>query len=255
MAPSGAATPPARRLRTTGWLNGRSALGVLLVVVAVLAGALFLQRAQRLVPLYEAVRDLPSGVALSDRDLAVVRVRLPAAELRRYARPDRHRPVVGQVLTAPLRHHMLVPVEALAPSPEQADMAELPIRVGNGDMAQGLRPGDHVQVLAAYGDDLHGGQARVLLAWVEVIRVLEEPSGLAGSRQSGVQVRLPSGRAALVVAAIASARVFVLKAPALSSRTPAATEEPADAAQGRPEPSDPAAPPIPTEPGTPGSGP
>jgi hypothetical protein len=41
------AGPSAQRLRSTTWLNGRVALGTLLVVVAVLAGALFLDRAQQ----------------------------------------------------------------------------------------------------------------------------------------------------------------------------------------------------------------
>jgi hypothetical protein len=226
-------TPPAQRLPTTRWLNGRSALGVLLVVVAVLAGALFLQRAQRLVPVYEAARDLPSGVPLSVHDLAVVRVRLPAAELERYARADPRRPVVGQVLVAPLRKHMLVPVDGLASSLEQADMVELSISVNSGDMAQGLRPGDHVQVLAAYRDGALSGQAQLLLGSVEVVRVLEEPSGLAGSRQSGVQVRVPSDRAASVVAAIATARVFVVRThPRTDSDGAAAGQPPATSRDG-----------------------
>jgi len=221
-------------------------------VVAVLAGALFLQRAQRLVPMYEAARDLPSGAQLSVHDLAVVRVRLPAAELRRYARPDPQRPVVGQVLTAPLRQHMLVPMDGLAASVGQADMVELPIRVANSDMAQGLRPGDRVQVLAAYSDGVRSGQAHLLLRSVEVVRVLEEPSGLAASRQSGVQVRVPSDRTAPVVAAIASARVFVVKATALASGDAAAAEEP-PAARDPQQPSTPVAPPSSADPGTPGS--
>ncbi len=247
--------PAAQRLHTAGWLNGRSALGVLLVVVAILAGALFLQHAQRLVPIYEAARDLPSGVPLSGRDLAVVRVRLPDAELQRYARPSRHRPVVGQLLKAPLRQHMLIPVDGIAPSLEQADMVELPIRVGSGDMAQGLRPGDRVQVLAAYADGVRNSGARLLLSSVEVVRILEEPTGLTGSRQSGVQVRVPSDRAALVVAAIASTRVFVVKAPSIAGRDVVATEEPADSAQDWPDPSTPVAPSVSTEPDVPGSGP
>ncbi len=226
-------------------------------MVAVLAGTLFLQRAQRLAPVYEAARDLPSGIPLSVRDLAVVRVRLPAAELQRYARPNLHRPLTGQVLTTPLRQHMLVPMDGLAPSSEQADMVELPIRVATGDMAQGLRPGDHVQVLAAYSDGLRNGQARLLLRSVEVIRMLEEPSGLAGSRQGGVQVRVPSDRSALVVAAIAGARVFVVKAPSLPSRDGAAIEKPPDAAQDWSQQSAPMAPPSSAESGalTPGSAP
>ncbi len=223
------ATPPTQRLEPTGWFNLRSALGLLLVLVAVFAGTLVLQRAQHLVPVYAAARDLPSGVTLSGGDLAVVQVRLPAAELRRYLRPSPSRPVRGAVLTAPLRQHMLVPTDRLAPSLEQAGMVELPIKVDHGDMAQGLRPGDHVQVLAAYSDGLHSGRAQVLVESVEVVRILEEPGGLAGgSRESGVQVRLPSERTAVVAAAIAGARVFVVKAPPLPSGSSAAAEAPAE---------------------------
>jgi len=40
-------------------MNGRTALGGCLVLLAVLAGALFLDRAQRLAPVYAAAHDLP----------------------------------------------------------------------------------------------------------------------------------------------------------------------------------------------------
>lgn len=40
---------PAHRLRAATWINGRTALGACLVLLAVLAGALFLDRSQRLV--------------------------------------------------------------------------------------------------------------------------------------------------------------------------------------------------------------
>jgi hypothetical protein len=45
-------------------MNGRTALGAGFVLLAVLAGALFLDRAQRLVPVYAAARDLPAGTPL-----------------------------------------------------------------------------------------------------------------------------------------------------------------------------------------------
>src|ERR671910_1384781 len=52
---------PAHRLRAALWINGRTALGACLVLLAVLAGALFLDRSQRLAPVYAAARDLPAG--------------------------------------------------------------------------------------------------------------------------------------------------------------------------------------------------
>jgi hypothetical protein len=86
-------------------------------------------------------------------------------------------------------------------------------------MLQGLRPGDHVQILGAYSDGLHQGAAQVLVESAEVVRILEESGGLAtGHRESGVQVRLPSERTASVAAAITGARVFIVRAPSLPSR-------------------------------------
>jgi hypothetical protein len=195
------------------WLNGRSAFGALLVVVAVLAGALFLERAQRLEPVYAAARDLPSGVPLDGGDLAVVRVRLPDAQLRRYLQPAPDQPVAGRVLAAPIPRDTLVPAELVLDSLQDADLVELPVQADPGDMAEGLRPGDRVQVLAAYTDGSRRGRAVALLNGAEVVRVLDEADGLTGpGRHTGVQLRLPGRRAPVVAAAVATARIFVVKA-------------------------------------------
>jgi hypothetical protein len=228
-------------------MNGRTALGAGLVLLALLAGALFLDRAQRLVPVYAAARDLPAGTPLRSGDLTVVRVRLPDSALRHYLRPGPDRAVAGRVLTAPVRRETLVPAELVLASSQQADLVELPVQADPGDMAQGLRPGDKVQVLAAYTDGARRGRAVVLLPTAEVVRVLEDPAGLTGTGQErGVQLRMPSDRAPLVAAAIAIARIFVLKAPG----------PPADqAALPPPAPSDPQAPPPDTaQPGGPRPG-
>jgi hypothetical protein len=71
--PPAATGGPAHRLRAATWMNGRTALGAGLVLLAVLAGATFLDRSQRLVPVYAATRDLPAGTSLQDRDLVVIR--------------------------------------------------------------------------------------------------------------------------------------------------------------------------------------
>jgi hypothetical protein len=219
------AQAPTARLQTSSRPRGRLALGVLLVLVAVLGGALFLQRAQRLQPVYVAARDLPSGTVLSPGDLALAAVRLPAAELRLYLRPAPSRPPTGRVLTTPVARDALVPVAATATSAADADMVELPVKVDPGDLARGLRPGDSVRVLAAYGDGPRRGQAVVLLPAAEVIHVLQDPDALGGAeRQTGVQVRMPSDRAPLVAAAIASARIFVLKAPTRPATVPNPTD-------------------------------
>jgi hypothetical protein len=212
-------------------MNGRTALGAAVVLLAVLAGALFLDHAQRLVPVYAAARDLPAGTPLRSGDLMVVRVRLPASALRHYLQPSAGRAVTGQVLTAPVRREALVPAELVLASSREAGLVELPVQVDPGDMAQGLRPGDQVQVLAAFTEGARRGRAVVLLPAAEVVQVLEDPAGLTGTGQErGVQLRMPGDRAPVVVAAIATARIFVVKAPGFAT-DPAAAETPPSGTQ------------------------
>jgi hypothetical protein len=223
-------------------MNGRTALGACFVLVAVLAGSIFLDRAQRLVPVYAAARDLPAGIPLGGGDLVVVRVRLPATALRHYLQPSPGRAVAGRFLAAPVRRETLVPAEFVLASGQDADLVELPVQVDPGDMAQGLRPGDRVQVLAAYTEGARRGRAVILLSTAEVVAVLEDSTGLTGSgQQRGVQLRMPSDRAPTVAAAIATARIFVVKAPAL-------TAEPAPPDQPTPGDGE-ELPPVPSQPG------
>jgi hypothetical protein len=230
-------------------MNGRTALGAGFVLLAVLAGALFLDRAQRLVPVYAAARDLPAGTPLRSGDLMVVRVRLPASSLRHYLRPGPDRPVAGRVLTAPVRRETLVPAELVLASSQQADLVELPVQADPGDMAQGLRPGDKVQVLAAYTDGARRGRAVVLLPTAEVVRVLDDPAGLTGTGQErGVQLRLPSDRAPAVAAAIATARIFVVKAPGPATDQAAPAPPGPGGPQGPPDTSQPGQYPLDTAP-------
>jgi hypothetical protein len=157
----------------------------------------------------------------------VVRVRLPASALRHYLRPSPDQAVSGRVLTAPVRREALVPAELVLASSRDADLVELPVQADPGDMAQGLRPGDRVQVLAAYTDGARRGRAVVLLPTAEVVQVLEDPAGFTGAGQErGVQLRMPSDRAPAVAAAIATARIFVVKAPGPATEQAAATPPP-----------------------------
>ena len=55
-------------------MNARTTLGACLVLAAILAGATFLDRAQRLVPVHAAARDLPAGTALDRGDLVALGV-------------------------------------------------------------------------------------------------------------------------------------------------------------------------------------
>jgi hypothetical protein len=79
-------------------------------------------------------------------------------------------------------------------------------------------------VLAAYTEGARRGDATVLLPGAEVVRILEDPGGLTGGgRPTGVQLRMPSARVPEVAAAIATARIFLVKVP-----VPTGAAEPTD---------------------------
>jgi len=94
-------------------------------------------------------------------------------------------------------------------------------------------------VLAAYTDGARRGRAAVLLPSAEVVQVLQDPTGLTGTGQDrGVQLRMPGDRAAVVAAAIATARIFVVKTPGPGTG-PAAAEPPSGEPQEPPPYRDP----------------
>jgi len=74
----------------------------------------------------------------------------------------------------------------------------------------------------------------------EVVQVLQDPAGLTGTGQErGVQLRMPGDRAPAVAAAIATARIFVVKTPGPGA-DPAATEPSSSEPQEPPPYRDPA---------------
>jgi hypothetical protein len=97
-------------------------------------------------------------------------------------------------------------------------------------------------VLAAYTEGARRGRAVVLLPAAEVVQVFHDPAGLTGDGQDrGVQLRMPSDRAPIVAAAIATARIFVVKAPGPATDEAATAPPPAGASEPPPGASEPGA--------------
>lgn len=198
----------AHRLGNGGWRNGRLALGVLLVLTAVLGGAGVLRQADHTVPVLAAARDLPSGVPITLGDLRPVRVRLPDPQLAGYARPGSD--LIGRRLAGNLPKDALIPLALVDRGPAAAHLVEYPIPVDATAIPGSLRPGDRVAVVVA--DEGQAGRGLVLLPAVEVIRLLRGGDGFAGGdRVLAVEVRMPKDRLAPVAAAVAGGRVSLAR--------------------------------------------
>jgi hypothetical protein len=108
-----APSPTPRRVGKPRWLDLRLVLGVVLVLVAVLVGAMVISSAKHTEKQVAVTHDLAAGITLRSDDLAAVDVRLPDSAHVYLADPAR---AIGKVLNEPLTQGELLPAAALNPA-------------------------------------------------------------------------------------------------------------------------------------------
>jgi hypothetical protein len=106
-------SPAPRRVATPRWLDLRLILGVALVLVAVVLGAVVVSRARHTDREVAVTRDLAAGTTLRADDLRLVDAQLPD----RAAYLESAEDAVGKVLTRPLSAGELLPAAALGAQP------------------------------------------------------------------------------------------------------------------------------------------
>ena len=141
---SEASSPRAARLGTPRWLDARLVLGVLLVLLAVVAGARVFAAADRYSRVYVAKHDLVPGERVTAGDLTVGRVRLDGQGSLYVAAGA---PPVGYVVTRYVGAHEFLPVAALAAGAQKdADTRFVTVPVAAGHLPPGLTRGALVDV-------------------------------------------------------------------------------------------------------------
>lgn len=221
-APSGApVSPPAARLVLPGWLNARSAVGLLLVLATTLGGARLLGAADDTQSVWVAARDLAAGSTVAVGDLEPAQVRL-LEQGERYLLASGPGPL-GYVLQAPLAAGDLVPRSGLArPDDPVRPLRDVSVPVEAGHLPGDLRAGQQVDVYVTTGaapagaEPAEGGAAppgptRLVL---EGVAVTARPAeGGVGSRASGVVLSVPADEVAGLVAAVQAGSIDLVRVP------------------------------------------
>ncbi|HET7310781.1 MAG TPA: SAF domain-containing protein [Mycobacteriales bacterium] len=135
---------PAARITVPRWLDARAAVGLLLVLVSVAAGARIVAGAGHLTPVYVAAHDLVPGEQLTPGDLSVARVRLDSGGSH-YVAASAAAPV-GYVVNRVVGAHELLPAGALSPSAAAAGTRMVTVPVQAGHLPADLGRGDLVDV-------------------------------------------------------------------------------------------------------------
>lgn len=197
------------------WLDATLARRVLAALCAIAAATLFLRGdpGGTRVPVVVAARDLPPGHLLSAADLR--RTSYPPETVPETAARDPSA-LTGAVLTAALRTgEMLTDVRVVGPRLAEVatgvpDARIVPVRLADTAIADILRAGDRVDVVAAGTEN--PGLAHTLATDAAVVLVAGGASDTATSRRSErvVLVAMDARRAAAVAAASLNSALTVI---------------------------------------------
>ena len=217
-APGSAASPVrpgARRAVRSGrpsWLDLRLVTGVVLVLAAVVGGAVALTASDRTVQVWAVRSALAPGAAVTDEQLQLRSVRFASDGLAGRYLSARDAVPGGAVLTRGVGAGELLPRDAVSVSPP-APTVELPLAVRTGDAPASLAAGQAVDVWAVPSDTAQRDPAARgvrVLAGVPV-RSRSAGTGIGGSGSTAVTVAVPRDPATLaeVLGQLAGRRVVL----------------------------------------------
>lgn len=182
------AAPTPRRMARPRWLNVRVVLGVVLVAVAVVAGATVVGGSARTVPVWAANRDLAAGTVLTTQDLVRVDVNL-GGTAGHYLGADADSPA-GRAVVAPVATGELIAVSDVEPAPAGRVVV---VGVSPDRMPPGV---DHGSVIDLYlttsgATTADGVQTEIIQQEVTVQSVTApDAGGLSAASSNGYQLAL-----------------------------------------------------------------
>jgi Flp pilus assembly protein CpaB len=220
--------PAARQLERPAWVNARTIVGLLLMLVAFAGGQRILGDARTTSSYWSAARDLPRGAALGPGDLVVAEVRLPSRVSDRYLGSEAA--VEGAVLERAVTAGELIPSEWVASGISEVTGREMTVPVAPEHAVGGsLRTGDIVDVYATF--DPEGTPARTtLIARAIEVLALVEAGGLVLDEDAkvGVTVAVSPEEAARLAFAIRTADVDLVRVVGTPDLGPAQDVEEGD---------------------------
>lgn len=186
----------------------RLVVGVALVAASIAGVWLVVSSADRTVSVYAAGATIVAGEVVGVDDLVVEQVSLGGAA-GRYAVPGAL--TDGAVATRTILKGELVPVEAVA---SDGDLARAPLVVTvRGELPEGVAEGREVDVWATGAEQGNGSGAApptVLVPGALVARIVVEESLVAGSSEVAVELSVPDGAVAVLLAATTAGDVLTL---------------------------------------------
>lgn len=185
------------------WFDPRFAVGILLIAASVVGVSALLAVQNRSAEVYVARTTLVAGDTVSSGDIALVNVRVPDAG--RYLAEGELR--AGAVVRRSVPQGELVPSSAVT-ARTQAGLTSVVVKAA-GPVAAAVTAGATADVWAAHavGDKNYRPPA-VLVSDAVVVSVAHDDALVADRGSVSVELRVPAGRVASVLQAIADGQVI-----------------------------------------------
>ncbi|MGA0568871.1 hypothetical protein ACO2Q7_16190 [Rathayibacter sp. KR2-224] len=205
------------------WFDPRFAVGILLIVASVVGVCALLAAQNRNVQVYVARSTLVAGDAVSVSDVELVNVRVP--DSGRYLAAG-HLPE-GATVVRSVPKGELVPASAVAEA-SATGLTSIVVKA-SGPVAASITAGATADVWAAHAaNDNNYKPPAVLVAGAVVVSVSHDDALVADRGSVSVELRIPAGRVASVLQAIADGQVISV----VSASTDAAGSESEEPAAG-----------------------
>lgn len=213
--------PAARQLTRPAWINARTVLGLLLMLVAFVGGQRLLADARTTVGFWSAARDLPRGTEFTSSDLVLTHVQLPDHVAERYV-PSSDL-LEGAVTERAVSSGELIPREWVASDARGTPGREMTLPVPPEHAVGGsLQVGDIVDVYATFSPESADARTTLVARGIEVQAVVEA-GGLVLDEQAkvGITVAVSPEEATRLAFAIRTADIDVVRVVGEERRTPA----------------------------------
>jgi hypothetical protein len=130
--------------------NSRLALGITLLLIALLAAGLISKEANRTVKVWAAQSNLAPGMSLTEQDLTSVSVLLPNSS-KNYISSKAQ--IVGAIVLNSIYEGDLIPVAAIANSTMNLNQKLFPISCESNDCPENISRGDIVDIYVIPNQD------------------------------------------------------------------------------------------------------
>jgi Flp pilus assembly protein CpaB len=198
------------RVQRPSWANVRTALGLVLFCVALVAGQRLISSAQGTVPVWVAARDLPADTVLEAGDVRAEEVRLPADLAGNYMSAGTT--IDGRSLVRPVLEGEIVAGSALSGTGEATNgrIMTLPAdALGQGSATIGL--GDRIDVIATFDPGDVRSLTVPVVRGVEVVEVVTSQGFVSESDVAGLSIDVPDELVGKLAFAVRNAELDVVK--------------------------------------------